>query len=53
MEFAILIGTIIISTLMILSKIDDISVNFTVEVSKDEIKKELLKELKENNKEDK
>ena len=53
MEFAILIGTIIISTLMILSKIDDISINFTVEVSKEQIKKEILKELKEKNEEEK
>ena len=53
MEFAILIGTIIISTLMILSKIDDISINFTVKVSKEQIKKELLKELKEKNEEEK
>lgn len=53
MEFTILFGTIIISTLIILSKIDDISINFTVEVSKEQIKKEILKELKEKNKEDK
>lgn len=53
MEFAILIGTIIISTLMILSKIDDISIDFTVKVDKEKIKKELLKELKGKNEEDK
>lgn len=53
MEFAILIGTIIISTLMILSKIDDISIDFIVKVDKEQIKKELLKELKEKNEEEK